>query len=114
MSTISTESPLRAGELEGAAHLCLEKAALANLDDFPPGVANLNRRHFHDMRRRFEEAKERTDRGVTSIVELGLLVEDLSWAARPEQARRAKDRRGWEDHFRTAEKRLRAALPWET
>lgn len=114
MSMISTESPLRADELEGAAHLCLEKAALANLDDFPPGVANLNRRHFHDMRRRFLKAKGRSARGVTSILELGLLPEDLSWAAKPEQARRAKDERGWEEHFRTAEERLRSALPRET
>lgn len=107
----SVEIPFWDGDLEAAAYLCLEKAALTDRDQFPPGSGDAICRIFHNRRRRFQEAEKKRVDGPDSLslLELGLSAEDCAWAA--EQANRAIDPGGWKLRFTTARDRLKAATP---
>lgn len=103
---ISVESPLWDSDLEIAAHLCLAMAATTDRDQ-PFGVGGTICRTFHDRKKRFQEAREKRMKGVTSLLELGLSAEDCAWAAT--QADKTHKSLDWELRFRTAENRLRVA-----
>ena len=96
--------PLTAGDLAGAAHLCLERAALTDFNQFPPGSGGNIKRYWHDRRARFEKARELLKKGVNSLPELGLLPEDCDWAA--QQSKRAKHKRQWRRSFKKMADRL--------
>jgi hypothetical protein len=93
------------GDLAGAAHLCLEKAALTDFNQFPPGSGGNLKQYWHKRRTRFENARELLKKGVNSLSELGLLSNDCDWAAK--QSRRAKHKRLWRRRFQKMANRLR-------
>lgn len=103
---ISVESPLWDSDLEIAAHLCLAMAATTDRDQ-SFGVGGTICRTFHDRRKRFQEAWEKRMKGVSSLLELGLLAKDCAWAAT--QANKTRNPPAWELRFKTAENRLRVA-----
>jgi len=104
------ENPLSAGELEGAAWLCLNSAATTDTSHpLGLGSAEYTRREHHARRHRFEEAKKKVESGITSLLELGITAEDCAWAA--EYFGRATDTGGWFDHFKAAEQALKRDKP---
>jgi hypothetical protein len=109
MNEISVVNPLYENDLECAAWLCMEEAAMTDLDRFPQGSGRLSCQGLHKRGERFKEALVKMKRDAScSILDLGLSPEDCSWAAN--QARRAVDGPGWQYRFRTAEMRLQMAL----
>lgn len=95
-------SPLTEIDLTGAAYLCLEEAAMTDLDQFPPEVAYRERSWCQERRRRFEQALAKTQRGATSLAELGLLAEDCEWAISRAPKVGEQFRDGWLGRFQMA------------
>ena len=91
-------------ELEGAAYICLTMAATTDLSQFPPGSGNAQRRRFHKLKKRFEEAVTKTRAGA-SVREFGLSSQDFTWAA--EQAEKAEDKEGWRCRFEMAAEEMK-------
>ncbi|MFH0712414.1 MAG: hypothetical protein V2A55_00935 [Candidatus Jorgensenbacteria bacterium] len=98
MSDNSKEFP-SVENLEAVAWLCLEGAAMTDLDQFPPGSGMSSARRLHARKRQFEEAAVRLKAG-TGIRELGLSFTDFAWAA--SMAYRAIDKEGWRRRFEAA------------
>ena len=96
--------PLTIQDLEAAAYLYLEAAAWTDLDQFPPGVGQLRNREHHARKKRFEQAQEKVQSGVSDLGQLGLTSEDCAWAA--SKSARAKDSEGWFSRFKQAKERL--------
>lgn len=103
------KNPLLEGELEGMASLCLKSACLCHLATGPleKDIAEIHRRNFHAMKRRFKSAIALMKQGETSLFELGLTAEDCSWAA--SNSDKARDQEGWKSRFEEAAEALRQA-----
>ncbi|OHB03079.1 MAG: hypothetical protein A3B14_00240 [Candidatus Zambryskibacteria bacterium RIFCSPLOWO2_01_FULL_45_21] len=107
-----TNSALSFAELlEAAAHLCLREAAFTDYDAFPPGSGEIKHRESHSRRGRFEQAAKMLKEGTPSVREIGLLPEDLFWAAK--QAEHAKDPKSWRSRLEAAERELAGILDAE-
>ncbi len=98
-------NPLTYELLEGAAYLCLKRAALTDMDQFPPGSGTAICRYFRARRRRFKKACEKMRAGKFLLSELGLLSEDCAWAKA--QAHHAKEPAEWSRRFLSAEEILK-------
>lgn len=96
--------------LEAAAWLCLEGAAMTDLDQFPPGSGTSRTRRLHARKKRFEEAAVRLKAG-TGIRELGLSFADFAWAA--SMAYRAVDQEEWGRRFVAAADEMKEPEPVE-
>lgn len=96
-------------DLDAAAFLCLRHEAAADIH--PEGtyeavIAKVNRREHHERKMRFYKARGRLQRGrARTMGDLGLLPEDLNWAA--EQADETKAPESWRYKFARAERALR-------
>lgn len=102
---MGTTNPLSAGLLEGAAYLCLTKAATTDLDSIVPGAGRVIREWHHARRRRFETAQKKLEENPQApLLELGLFSSDCHWAI--SFMDKAKDPAEWARCFIAAQELL--------
>lgn len=97
----TVENPLVPGLLEGAAYLCLAKAATTDVSLVVPGAERMIREKLHASRRRFEAAQAKLQKNAdTHLLELGITSEDCRWAAL--FFKMAKNPADWKNRFEVA------------